>query len=94
MSDNCVVPRIPKAKFKRWSMDRHIGYNLSMFKGPLKTKLFPPPLRSNKEKRDDLLAKFALALQRGISCTLVYASVGFGTHCYSLLPQPMPVRSL
>lgn len=49
-----------------------------MFQGFLKTKLFPPPLRSNQVKRQALLTKFTLAQQRGISCTLVSAPAGFG----------------
>ncbi len=49
-----------------------------MFEGLLKTKLFPPPPRSNQVKRQALLAKFALARQRGIACTLVSAPAGFG----------------
>ena len=49
-----------------------------MFEGLLKTKLFPPPLRSNQVTRQALLAKFALARQRGIACTLVSAPAGFG----------------
>jgi LuxR family maltose regulon positive regulatory protein len=49
-----------------------------MLEGLLKTKLFPPPPRSNQVKRQALLAKFALARQRGIACTLVSAPAGFG----------------
>lgn len=53
-------------------------YNLPMFEGLLKTKLFPPPLRSNQVKRHILLDKFTLARQRGVACTLVSAPAGFG----------------
>lgn len=49
-----------------------------MFEGLLKTKLFPPPPRSNQVKREALLAKFTLARQRGVACTLVSAPAGFG----------------
>jgi len=49
-----------------------------MFEGFLKTKLFPPPLRSNQVKRHILLEKIALARQRGAACTLVSAPAGFG----------------
>lgn len=49
-----------------------------MLEGLLKTKLFPPPPRSNQVKRPALLAKIALARQRGIACTLVSAPAGFG----------------
>lgn len=49
-----------------------------MFEGFLKTKLFPPPARSNHVKRQALLEKFALTRQRGIACTLVSAPAGFG----------------
>jgi LuxR family transcriptional regulator, maltose regulon positive regulatory protein len=49
-----------------------------MFEGLLKTKLFPPPPRSNQVKRQALLAKFAQARQRGVGCTLVSAPAGFG----------------
>jgi LuxR family transcriptional regulator, maltose regulon positive regulatory protein len=49
-----------------------------MLEGLLKTKLFPPPPRSNQVKRQALLARFALARQRGITCTLVSAPAGFG----------------
>ncbi|GAB4416632.1 MAG: LuxR C-terminal-related transcriptional regulator [Anaerolineales bacterium] len=49
-----------------------------MLEGLLKTKLFPPPPRSNLVNRQDLLAKFALARQRGVACTLVSAPAGFG----------------
>ena len=49
-----------------------------MFEGLLKTKLFPPPLRSNQVKRQALLTKFALARQRGVACILVSAPAGFG----------------
>jgi LuxR family transcriptional regulator, maltose regulon positive regulatory protein len=49
-----------------------------MLEGLLKTKLFPPPLRSNQVKRQNLLAKFTLARQQGVTCTLVSAPAGFG----------------
>jgi LuxR family maltose regulon positive regulatory protein len=49
-----------------------------MFEGLLKTKLFPPPPRANQVNRQDLLAKIALARQRGVACTLVSAPAGFG----------------
>lgn len=49
-----------------------------MFEGLLKTKLFPPPARSNQVKRQALLEKFTLARQRGIACTMVSAPAGFG----------------
>ncbi len=49
-----------------------------MLEGLLKTELFPPPLRSNQVKRPALLARFALAQQRGITFTLVSAPAGFG----------------
>lgn len=49
-----------------------------MFEGLLKTKLFPPPSRSNQVKRQVLLEKFTLARQRGIACILVSAPAGFG----------------
>lgn len=49
-----------------------------MFDGLLKTKLFPPPTRSNQVKRDNLLAKLTLARQQGVTCTLISAPPGFG----------------
>jgi LuxR family transcriptional regulator, maltose regulon positive regulatory protein len=49
-----------------------------MFEGLLKTKLFPPPPRSNQVLRQALLAKFSLARQRGTTCSLVSAPAGFG----------------
>ncbi|MBN1666824.1 MAG: hypothetical protein JW862_07035 [Anaerolineales bacterium] len=49
-----------------------------MLEGLLKTKLFSPPPRSNQVKRQALLSKFALARQRGITCTLISAPAGFG----------------
>ncbi len=49
-----------------------------MLEGFLKTKLFPPPARSNQVKRQALLEKFALARKQGIACTLVSAPAGFG----------------
>jgi LuxR family maltose regulon positive regulatory protein len=56
----------------------HNEYNSLMLEGLLKTELFPPPLRSNQVKRPALLARFALAQQRGITFTLVSAPAGFG----------------
>jgi len=49
-----------------------------MPEGLLKTKLFPPPPRTNHVIRKSLLDKFVQARQNGGACMLVSAPAGFG----------------
>lgn len=49
-----------------------------MHEGLLKTKLFPPPPRSNQVPRKLLLEKLNQARGRGSHCVLVSAPAGFG----------------
>jgi len=49
-----------------------------MPEGLLKTKLFPPPPRTNHVTRKSLLDKFVQARQNEVACMLVSAPAGFG----------------